>query len=161
MIDINQIIGINLSAEDEAALWEIKIQVASVTQHLDADDLFLIGESCCRGSDEATGYMLNSKLCKHIPDFIKLIKVNFNAIGLTDVDCPKHVFIITYAIDDSLRREIIKMDNINHYRNYGCKLHLFGLDLPEEEVASSHSLIRIQHSNLKRLPSQLTEVFNG
>ena len=161
MIDINRIIGINMCAKEQAELWQLKEQIAKATHQLDADDLVLIGDTCCRGPEESTGYMLNSKLYKRTDDFIKLVKINFSAIGLTDVDCPKYVFVITQLVDDELRRELVKMAHINHYRHYRSQIHVFGIDLPEEELSFPHSSFRIRHSSLKQLPLQLSEVLNG
>lgn len=136
MIDVQRIVGFSFCAFTDASLWDIKVAVTDAIRDLGPDDLFLIGDVCCKGADEACGYVLNSPLCRKLPDLVQQAKMTFNAVGATDIDCPKQVFIISEMHNDSLLSAIQKWSEVSKKRNYECSILPMMLNCKDERCIS-------------------------
>lgn len=155
MLDVNRLLGFVFNVSSVHKLMELKESLTSLTGALEANDLAIVGEQCCKGPGEITGALMNLPLLKD--QFVSTLKVAFHAIGTADLLVKKDVFVVSEKYDHEAKRTIFKLLKANQVKYYECDLHLFCLDGTDETVTIEGIEFQIKACDLETLKARINE----
>ena len=161
MLDISRLIGFVLYSPTVHSTMKLTRKLVGVTGTLEPEDLTMIEDQSCRGPGETTGAMLNLSMCPDLKRLVTLMKVNFNAIGQTDILVPKHVFVVSTIFDSEVKRTAYKLLTANEVKGYRTKLHLFVLGGKAEDVTIENCNFSIKPCTLDDIADQVKEIINA
>lgn len=149
-------IGLVYKCKDKKQIKNILIELATQTE---ADDMAVIGEYVYKGPGEITYGISENLFPSDSEEFARSLRDAIKAVGTTECDCTKIVFIISDEFDETFESQFKKLMNISKNKYYETGYYVFNLGEPID----SYTYKNVETYNCKdtsELRNNILTVFN-